>query len=96
MILSVKGGKLTPAFMRELRGTVERETDTEMGGFICLEQPTKGMASEVAQAGMYGYLGTNYPKLQIRTIQELLDRKGFDTPSKVQVLGWQKQYAMPI
>jgi DNA modification methylase len=96
MVISVKGGKLTPAFMRDLRGTMEREADTEMGGFICLEQPTKGMDKEVAKAGMYNYLGKDYPKLQIRTVQELLDGKGFDTPSKVQILGWQKQYAMPI
>jgi DNA modification methylase len=96
MVLSVKGGKLTPAFVRELRGVLERETDTEMGGFICLQEPTKGMDKEAAKAGIYNYVGTDYNRLQIRTAQQLLDGKGFDTPSKVQTLGWQKQYAMPI
>lgn len=96
MVISVKGGKLTPAFVRELRGTMERELDTELGGFICLKEPTKGMRQEVAKAGMYTYSGHDYPRLQIRTAQDLLDGKGFDTPSKVETLGWQKQYVMPL
>lgn len=95
MVLSVKGGKLTPAFVRELRGVLERE-GTEMAGFICLQEPTKGMDKEAAQAGIYTYLGKNYDRLQIRTVKQLLEGNGFDTPSKVQVLGWQKQYAMPL
>lgn len=96
MILSVKGGKLTPAFVRELRGVLEREPDTEMGGFICLQHPTKGMKSEAAAAGVYKYLGKEYDRLQIRTVQDLLDGNGFDTPSKVQTLSWIKQLALPL
>jgi site-specific DNA-methyltransferase (adenine-specific) len=97
MVLSVKGGKLTPEFMRELGGTIKREeSDTEMGGLICLQQPTKGMKEEAASAGFYTYLGKDYNKLQIRTIQDLLDGKGFDTPSKVPTLGWKNQIVMPI
>lgn len=97
MILSVKGGKLTPEFMRDLRGTVDREeSDTKMGGLICLQQPTKGMKEEAASASVYNYLGKDYDKLQIRTIQDLLDGKGFDTPSKVPTLGWKNQIIMPI
>jgi hypothetical protein len=96
MVLSVKGGKLTPAFMRELRGTFERESGTEMGGFICLQEPTKGMFIEAANAGMFTYQGKNYPRLQIRTAQDLLSGKGFDTPSKVQTLDWTNQGVLPI
>jgi DNA modification methylase len=96
MVLSVKNGKLTPAFIRELRGTMERETDTEFGGLICLQHPTKGMLSDVAEAGMWEYLGRAYPKLQIRTVEELLEGKGFDTPSQVQTLDWAKQAVMPL
>jgi site-specific DNA-methyltransferase (adenine-specific) len=96
MILSVKGGKLSPAYVRELRGTLEREPSTEMAGLICLQNPTKGMAEEAAQAGIYMLLGTKYDRLQIRTIQEILDGKGFDTPSKVKILGWRNQGALPI
>lgn len=95
MVISVKGGHLTPAYVRELRGVIARE-DTEMGGFICLQPPTKGMNQEVAAAGMYTYLGKDYPRLQIRMVQDLLDGKGFDTPSKVQPLDWTKQAVFPI
>jgi DNA modification methylase len=96
MVLSVKGGKLTPAFIRELRGVLEREGNSEMGGLICLQHPTKGMLSEAATAGIYTYGGTEYHRLQIRTIQDLLDGNGFDTPSRVQTLSWVKQLALPL
>lgn len=97
MVLSVKGGgRLTPAFMRELRGTVEREENTELGGLIALQPPTKGMLDEAAKAGIYTYLGREYHRLQIRTIQELLGGKAFDTPSRVQTLDWMKQGVLPI
>ncbi len=97
MVISVKGGKqLTPAFIRELRGVLERESSSEMGGLICLHEPTKGMLSEAASAGIYHYQGTNYDRLQIRTIQELLEGKGFHTPSRVQTLNWVKQLPLPL
>jgi len=54
------------------------------------------MISEAASAGMYNYQGKDYPRLQIRTIEELLAGKAFDTPSRVQTLGWQKQTVMPL
>jgi site-specific DNA-methyltransferase (adenine-specific) len=96
MVLSVKGGKLTPAFMRELRGVLEREGKSEIGGLICLQEPTKGMLSEAAAAGIYTYQGTDYHRLQIRTIGDLLEGRGFDTPSRVQTLNWIKQLALPL
>ena len=97
MILSVKGGRtLTPAFVRDLRGTMENETDATMGGFICLGQPTKGMRESEAQAGMWSYLGKDYQQLQIRTIEDLLEGRGFDTPSRVGTLDWTKQVPLPI
>jgi DNA methylase len=39
MVLSVKGGKLTPGYVRELVGTVTTPGGGTMGGFICLEEP---------------------------------------------------------
>jgi hypothetical protein len=96
LVLYVKGGKLSPAYMRELRGVIERESNVTMGGFICLQEPTKGMISEAAEAGMFEYRGVNYPRLQIRTIQNLLDGKGFETPSKVQTMDWIRQLALPL
>ena len=96
MILSVKGGKLSPAYVRELRGALEREPSTELAGLICLQHPTKGMAEEAAKAGIYTLHGTTYDRIQIRTIQELFDDRGFDTPSKVKILGWKNQGVLPI
>jgi hypothetical protein len=96
MVISVKGGKLTPAVVRELRGVLEREKNSEIGGLICLQQPTKGMLAEAAAAGIYDYGGTDYHRLQIRTIQDLLDGNGFDTPSRVQTLSWVKQLPLPL
>lgn len=96
MVLSVKGGHITPAYMRELRGVLERDSSSMLGGLICRNAPTKGMEAEVAKAGQYTYLGATYDRLQIRTIQDLLDGKGFATPSKVRTLNWIEQLALPL
>lgn len=96
MVLSVKGGKLNPSFVRELRGVLERDSDSKIGGFICLQKPTRGMLDEAAAAGMYEYLGTQYERLQIRTIDDLLAGRGFDTPSKVQRMDWVRQMHLGI
>jgi DNA modification methylase len=96
MVISVKGGHLSPAYIRELRGTMERENNAELGGFICLEKPTKGMWRDVAEAGVYTYMGKPYDRLQIRTIGDLLDGKAFDTPSRVQTMNWDRQIHLPL
>lgn len=96
MVISVKGGKLNPSFTRELRGTFERDEDTEMGGLICLQSPTPGMLRDVADAGFYEYQGTKYPRLQIRTVADLLDGRRFDTPSRVETFHGEHQGVMPL
>lgn len=96
MVLSVKGGGLTPAFVREVRGALVNTSDTMLTGFICLQPPTKAMKQEAAAAGLYDYLGTAYERLQIRTIEELLNGMGFHTPSKVQTLNWIEQLPLPL
>lgn len=97
MVISVKGGsKPTPVWMRELSGVVQREEDAKMGGLICLETPTKGMLNEVTDGGIYSYGGKDYHRLQIRTIQDLLDGKWFDTPSTVRTVGKSSQTIMPV
>lgn len=96
MVISVKGGKVQPAFVRELRGVLEREHDSEMGGLICLQPVTPGMRNEVADAGMIRHQGRDFPRLQIRTIQELLAGKLFDTPSRVETLSRELQPQLPM
>ena len=97
MVLSVKGGRtLTPAFVRDLRGVIENEADATLGGFICLGQPTKGMREVESQSGMWDYLGKDYQQLQIRTVEDLLEGRGFDTPSRVGTMDWAKQVPLAI
>lgn len=84
MVLSVKGGHLKPADVRDLRGVLEREKNAELAGFISLQQPTKAMRDEALQAGSYEYSGNSYPRIQFLTIKELLEEKReFKTPTKL-------------
>ncbi|WP_081726029.1 DNA methyltransferase [Mesorhizobium sp. L103C105A0] len=79
-IISVKAGKnLNPAMIRELRGTVERE-QAEMGVFICLTPPTPQMEREAATAGFFESSQGRHPRIQIKTIDELLSGNGIDCP----------------
>lgn len=77
-LVSVKGGgNLQPAFVRDLRGTVEREK-AEMGVLVTLAEPTRGMVDEANHAGNYLWpvtgqtTGTLFPRIQLLTIRELL------------------------
>jgi hypothetical protein len=91
MALSVKGGNVTPADVRELPGSMHEENGYVLGGLICLEKPTKGMWQAVADAGMWRHGLFPYPRLQIRTIEDLFAKKGFHTPTPVQPLNWERQ-----
>ena len=55
-------------------GIFEREK-AALGIFLTLEEPTQPMQVEAVQAGYYHSPGWNqaYPRLQIATIQQLLD-----------------------
>lgn len=86
VILSVKGGHVNVPQVRDLIGVVEREK-AQMGVFITLEEPTKPMRAEAAQAGFYHseVWNRDYPRIQILTIAELLEGKGIDMPPMRQV-----------
>lgn len=97
MVISVKGGEhLSPAFVRELRGTLEREGNADLAGLVCLATPTKGMLRDAAEGGMYSYRGQQYPRVQIRTVGDLLAGKTFETPSRVATMNWEKQTVLPL
>ena len=83
MIVQVKGGRVSPAQIRDLAGVVERER-AAMGLFIALEEPTREMLTEAAAGGFYhsDLWQRDFPKLQIRTIGELLAGNGFDLPPR--------------
>ena len=81
MVLSVKGGKIKPTDIRDLRGVLEREKDTEMAGFISLHEPTKSMRQEADLAGYYEYQGIKYPSIQLLTVKDIFDGKRWYCPS---------------
>lgn len=83
MILSVKGGKLRPTDLRDLRGVMERE-HVPMAGFLSLQEPSKAMKMEAAQAGMFSYQGVDYPRMQLITVKDVLEgKRDLETPTKV-------------
>lgn len=96
MVISVKGGKLNPGWIRDLVGTQSLDPSAEMGGFICLQEPTKGMLQAVADAGMHSFNGASYERIQIRTVADIIAGKGFKTPAPVKLLGWEKQGVLAL
>lgn len=80
IVISVKAGHIPSAHIREIRGVVDRE-DAAIGVLLTMEHPTKPMKVEAAKAGFYDSpMGSQHPKIQILTIEDLLDGKGIDYP----------------
>jgi len=86
IILSVKAGHVTVSHVRDLRGVVDREK-APIGVLISMEKPTRPMRTEAASAGFYKspWQKETYPRLQILTIEELLNGKRIDCPPLGQV-----------
>jgi DNA modification methylase len=86
IIFSVKAGHVQPAFVRDLRGVLERE-EAQIGVLICMEAPTKPMLKEAAEAGFYKPPGITdrYPRIQILSIEDLLADKGVAYPRLLEV-----------
>ncbi len=80
-VVQVKSGKVSSRDIRDLKGTVERE-QAALGLFITLEESTRDMRTEAVTAGFYhsDIWQRDYPKLQLRTIADLLDGKEFEVP----------------
>jgi adenine specific DNA methylase Mod len=73
VLVSVKAGaNLNPGMIRDLRGTIERET-AELGLFVCLTEPSSGMRKEAVAAGFVDTAQGRFPRLQIITVRDLLD-----------------------
>lgn len=68
-----------------MRWALEREK-AEITAPITLEEPTKPMVNEAASAGFYEFRvfneGMRFPRLQILTIEELLNGKRLEYPSQ--------------
>ncbi len=84
VLVQVKSGKAKSGDIRDLRGTIERE-NAEIGVFITLETATRDMNTEAVSAGFYHSENWNrdYPKLQIFSIEDLLNGKEVQMPQNL-------------
>ena len=80
-VVQVKGGHLNPSMIRDFAHVIDREK-AAMGYFISLETPTKGMRNAAEEIGFFvSPSGRKIPKLQMRTVKELVEElKEFDFP----------------
>jgi DNA modification methylase len=83
IILQVKGGNLKADDVRALGFVVQRE-QAAMGVLISVDEPTDKMYADAAAAEYYTHklTGKKYPKLQLRTVKELMEGKGIERPSE--------------
>ena len=81
-LVQVKSGRVEVAQVRDLKGTVEREK-AALGLFITLENTTREMRNEAVSAGFYhsDLWQRDYPRIQLRTIGELLEGREFEIPA---------------
>ena len=83
VVIQVKGGRVSSPQIRDLKGVVERER-AALGLFISLDDPTRDMRTEEAVGGFYHseLWQRDFPKIQLRTIGQLLAGQGFDLPPR--------------
>ena len=81
LLIQVKGGAVHRDDIATLKGDVERER-AEGGILITLEPPTQPMKQEAVSAGSYGvsFSATKFSKIQILTIDDLLNNKKPEVP----------------
>ena len=80
IVLSVKSGAVQSRDVRDLCAVVDRE-HAQIGALLTLEEPTRDMRKEAAGAGFYELPGRGrFPKIQLRTIGELLEGKELEYP----------------
>ena len=87
MLIAVKGGtNVGIGVVRDLRGVLER-SEADMAGLIVMHEPgarkRESFAQEMAAAGDLDVLGTLYPRMQLLTVEEILDGARFRTPGAV-------------
>jgi len=81
IIIQVKGGKTGVKDVRDLRGVLDREK-AAIGILISVQPPTREMQAEAASAGFYEHKVNKlkYPRIQLRTVKELMTGKGIERP----------------
>ena len=82
IVVQVKSGHVTRNQIATLKGDMEREK-AEIGLFITLQPPTGPMEAEATSVGFYTpehYPDSQFPRIQILTIEELLAGKRAEYP----------------
>jgi site-specific DNA-methyltransferase (adenine-specific) len=81
IIVQVKSGRVGPDHIRELRGIISRE-NAAIGLYLTLEEATPEMIKEMKATDPYisPVWKHEYPKIQIMTINELLNDKRPEIP----------------
>lgn len=73
IIFSMKGSEhITRAMIADLKNSVDREK-AQIGLFVTLTPPTEPMQREAISAGYYDSQFGAFPKIQILTIEDLLN-----------------------
>ena len=85
MILEVKGGRTVGiADVRGLRGVLDGSSAL-MAGLLVLDEPSATKARNfqrfMADAGVVELASIEYPRMQMLTVADLLDGRGFKTPA---------------
>ncbi len=85
VIVSVKSGHVNVAQVRDLAHVVTREK-AAIGVFLTLEPPTKPMVQEALNEQFYfsEHWNKNYPKIQILTVEDILNGKTVNLPGNIQ------------
>ena len=81
LLVQVKGGGTHRNDIATLKGDIERER-ADGGLFITLEDSTRPMKEEAVSAGSYDvrFSNSKFPKVQIMTIEDLLNNKKPEVP----------------
>ena len=82
IVVQVKSGQVNRGQIATLKGDMEREK-AEIGLFVTLRPPTRPMEEEAASSGLYTpehYADSHYSRVQILTIEELLNGKRAEYP----------------
>ncbi|HZP97331.1 MAG TPA: DNA methyltransferase [Candidatus Limnocylindria bacterium] len=73
-LVSVKGGATNPGHVRDLLGTIETQR-ADIGILVTLEAATRGIQDAARHSGSFEWPvnGKAYPKVQVLTVEQLLD-----------------------
>lgn len=83
IILSVKAGHTSVDHVRDLVGVLTREK-ADIGVLISMQKPTGPMKAEAGKAGSFQSPWGKHPRIQLITIEDLLDGRKLDTPPLTQ------------